>query len=550
MNDLKFSLKQYKLSSDPHLLDKQNHINAEIHEIIENIHPDVLKGRKYLLKKLPRLIQQYPKAPIFKNLLASVHKERGEVDQAFKINRQLVKEHPDYLFGKLNFAIELLAQKDFEKITALLGNTMELQSLYPERDEFHIEEFISFNQIAVLYFLAQDDIEQAEIRTAMMTEANPDHPKTLHVNEELRHYMLMKVAERKQKEIETYIEPQEKDRRSHLQTTKPPTFNFPLQMQWLYEEDYDFSKNKLQSLLQLKREPLIEDLQKVLHDAIARYDYFMENDEQDETPLFPIHAIFLSCELNAEETVPSIFEILQQDEEFYEVWFGDFINDIVNSIVYVFGEKHLDQFFNFLKKPNLYTYSQTYISEALLQLLKDKPQLRNQLLERYKYLLQFFIDKKDDKNHANNVAYGLIISDVTDAGFKELFPEIEQLFKLNLVAEDICGDLESVEKDIQQKNLINTNNTFFKADIFEKYRLWKEDYENHLEREFGNLDDELPDFHNDTYDFEDEVFDEEAFKRIALYNEDKQPIVKHKEPGRNDPCPCGSGKKYKKCCLN
>ena len=20
--------------------------------------------------------------------------------------------------------------------------------------------------------------------------------------------------------------------------------------------------------------------------------------------------------------------------------------------------------------------------------------------------------------------------------------------------------------------------------------------------------------------------------------------------GRNDPCPCGSGKKYKKCCLN
>lgn len=22
------------------------------------------------------------------------------------------------------------------------------------------------------------------------------------------------------------------------------------------------------------------------------------------------------------------------------------------------------------------------------------------------------------------------------------------------------------------------------------------------------------------------------------------------EVGRNDPCPCGSGKKYKKCCLN
>ncbi len=27
----------------------------------------------------------------------------------------------------------------------------------------------------------------------------------------------------------------------------------------------------------------------------------------------------------------------------------------------------------------------------------------------------------------------------------------------------------------------------------------------------------------------------------------QQPFVKEKEPGRNDPCPCGSGKKYKKC---
>jgi uncharacterized protein len=28
----------------------------------------------------------------------------------------------------------------------------------------------------------------------------------------------------------------------------------------------------------------------------------------------------------------------------------------------------------------------------------------------------------------------------------------------------------------------------------------------------------------------------------------REPIRKSPEPGRNDPCPCGSGKKYKKCC--
>jgi len=28
----------------------------------------------------------------------------------------------------------------------------------------------------------------------------------------------------------------------------------------------------------------------------------------------------------------------------------------------------------------------------------------------------------------------------------------------------------------------------------------------------------------------------------------RQPVVRKDHVGRNDPCPCGSGKKYKKCC--
>lgn len=44
------------------------------------------------------------------------------------------------------------------------------------------------------------------------------------------------------------------------------------------------------------------------------------------------------------------------------------------------------------------------------------------------------------------------------------------------------------------------------------------------------------------------IFTEE--KRKELYKEQKNAntIRKEKKIGRNDPCPCGSGKKYKKCC--
>ncbi len=48
-----------------------------------------------------------------------------------------------------------------------------------------------------------------------------------------------------------------------------------------------------------------------------------------------------------------------------------------------------------------------------------------------------------------------------------------------------------------------------------------------------------------------------GFSPAFLSEEDAEDVVAPEEPfrreapkvGRNDPCPCGSGKKYKKCCM-
>ena len=80
---------------------------------------------------------------------------------------------------------------------------------------------------------------------------------------------------------------------------------------------------------------------------------------------------------------------------------------------------------------------------------------------------------------------------------------------------------------------------------FPEFEAWKEDatHDSEFRRkwhaEHGSLDDEYEEA-EDEEDFEDE--DEEdlpAFK----------PFIRQQERvGRNDPCPCGSGKKFKKCC--
>jgi uncharacterized protein YecA (UPF0149 family) len=45
-----------------------------------------------------------------------------------------------------------------------------------------------------------------------------------------------------------------------------------------------------------------------------------------------------------------------------------------------------------------------------------------------------------------------------------------------------------------------------------------------------------------------EIFDKEKQIEIEKNYKKSKTVVKADKIGRNDPCSCGSGKKYKKCC--
>lgn len=52
------------------------------------------------------------------------------------------------------------------------------------------------------------------------------------------------------------------------------------------------------------------------------------------------------------------------------------------------------------------------------------------------------------------------------------------------------------------------------------------------------------------YCFSERFHDAEARRKVLRHNSaaDGSFVRECPKPGRNDPCPCGSGKKYKKCC--
>ena len=108
--------------------------------------------------------------------------------------------------------------------------------------------------------------------------------------------------------------------------------------------------------------------------------------------------------------------------------------------------------------------------------------------------------------------------------------------KYEIPVQTMVGFLDGINDSLKQPNPIEEmeEDTVVSLD-FDNERLYKNMVDAKADWLYG-----LPAW--------EEIFDEE--KRKELYREAKRmnTIVKGKKIGRNDPCPCGSGKKYKKCC--
>ena len=58
------------------------------------------------------------------------------------------------------------------------------------------------------------------------------------------------------------------------------------------------------------------------------------------------------------------------------------------------------------------------------------------------------------------------------------------------------------------------------------------------------------DFENNKEALDAAIDNKKMMEAIAKYKAAHTTLVKENDIKRNDPCPCGSGKKYKNCCLN
>ena len=112
--------------------------------------------------------------------------------------------------------------------------------------------------------------------------------------------------------------------------------------------------------------------------------------------------------------------------------------------------------------------------------------------------------------------------------------ELAEKYGLSIL--DMTGFLDGINDSLIEPNPIDTMEEDTRVSLaFDKEKLYK------------NMVDAKADW---LYSLPmwDEIFDADTKKALYLEQKKSGTVIVGKKIGRNEPCPCGSGKKYKYCC--
>lgn len=162
------------------------------------------------------------------------------------------------------------------------------------------------------------------------------------------------------------------------------------------------------------------------------------------------------------------------------------------------------------------------------------------LLEQWQTLAY---NQEQDRNSLQNFwnvyfekeknAYASILKE-PDKELKGTVQELADHFGFDLMT--MTGFLDGINESLKKANPVETMEADTEVAIaIDKEALYKNMVEADAEWLYG-----LEEWN--------EIFDEETRKALYREQKDSHTVRKPKKVGRNDPCPCGSGKKYKFCC--
>ncbi|MCK5719342.1 MAG: hypothetical protein KAH84_05245 [Thiomargarita sp.] len=158
---------------------------ASIRKELEQLYNLTRTSPKRVITHLTELIEKYPKVPVFNNYLTMAYQAIGQEEKVEILIEEAYHKYPDYLFAKTNYAIQCLKKQTFDEIPIIFNKKYKLKQIYPNREVFHVTEFVSFTAVIALYHIAIRDYDIAEENYELLRQLQPYHYLTRTVRRQL-----------------------------------------------------------------------------------------------------------------------------------------------------------------------------------------------------------------------------------------------------------------------------------------------------------------------------------------------------------------------------
>jgi hypothetical protein len=300
-------------------------------------------------------------------------------------------------------------------------------------------------------------------------------------------------------------------------------------------ETYDgvFPREELQILIDRQAEST-----PFLLEALTDTEKLYQRLEAEEDYILPFYALFLLAQFRETKAYPLVYEIFSFDaEKVDDIWDDLITGDLGNILASTCGgdTSLINQL---ITDESVYEWVRSAGLSAWLCLLKAKLKTRDEVIAFLKTL--FELPAKED-DHLRTWT----INACLDLRAEELLPEIKKSFDDEVVELMVQGDWDEFQalwKDTRVKDFDENSHLHLVDDTIGELSGWeyfKSEEEKKKESErFKNRLKELESKKDEPEKVFWESRDDGTFQRDT-------PKV-----GKNEPCPCGSGRKYKKCCLN
>lgn len=507
---------------------------------ISKMYSRILSMDQRVVMDLEKLIKTNPNVPALRNLLTTYFRFRGDMEKAYELNRETLELFPDYVFARTNLVHEYIDLGQLEKVEEVLGHHLDIGDMLPARKSFHISEVLAYSQTVIRYAIKDLDFSLAENRIEAfhsLIEKFPDSQGN---------YIYALEDDLKFAKIRAGVP---------IEGIPIPKLKNPLLLE-LYCNSLRINQGLIEKILLLPHKSVLQDLELILRNCVDNFFEYTQLPSDSRITDHSIHALFLIAEIGEENSLPILLEVLSWPDEVHHFWFNDFLTEEYWKILYKIVCNNTDELLKFILKPGIDFYARTVISQLMGQLALLKPQRRPEIIEWFRKLLNEINSNPELLNNKDDVPAELYLGDLEEIKALEL--EQEMIATHNLYLSDFDGMFGGLKQMIDFLHLDQSvpmpADPF--PDIYTKYNQYLVEwdfYSSNRDLEeielirSGNLI-EMNEDDNDIYDEDEEFFD--AYDDLDSNNDfTPRTIFGTKEPGRNEPCPCGSGKKYKKCCM-